>query len=126
MNTLKLIIWDDVDFSDARINYTPLYHNKLEKYFKSVIYPMPDSIIKEVDYVVEKSKANDDIFKYTVHYLLGYYERSKIMGMDGIFSHIGLNYYTHDLAFWVDSAQVEKVQDRARKIAPINSRKKSH
>lgn len=118
-NYVKKHYWDDVDFSDARINYTPLYHNKLDKYFKSIVYPMPDSIIKQVDFVVEKSRANDDIFKYTVHHLLSYYEKSKIMGMDGIFSHIGLNYYTHDLAFWADSAQIEKVQDRARKIAPL-------
>ena len=41
------------------------------------------------------------------------------MGMDGVFSHIGLKYYTHDLAFWADSAQIEKVQDRARKIKPL-------
>ena len=116
---IKTRFWDDVDFSDARINYTPLYHNKLEKYFKSIVYPMPDSIIKEVDILISKAKANDDIFKYTVHHLLSYYERSKIMGMDAIFSHIGLNYYTHELAFWADSAQIEKVQDRARKIAPL-------
>jgi len=41
---VKNHFFDDVDFSDARINYTPLYHNKLDKYFKSVVYPMPDSL----------------------------------------------------------------------------------
>lgn len=41
------------------------------------------------------------------------------MGMDAVFAHIALNFYTHDLAFWVDSAQVEKVQDRARKLEPL-------
>lgn len=122
---VKNHFFDDVDFSDARINYTPLYHNKLEKYFKSAVYPVPDSIIKEVDMVIEKAKANDDIYKYTVHYLLSYYEKSKIMGMDGVFSHIGLNYYTHDLAFWADSAQIEKVQDKARKISPLMIGKQS-
>jgi peroxiredoxin len=111
--------FDEVDFSDARINYTPLYHNKLDKFFKSIVYPNPDSIIKEVDIIVAKAKANDDIFKYTVHHLLSYYERSKIMGMDAVFSHIGLNYYTHELAFWADSTQVEKVQERARKLNPL-------
>ncbi len=116
---VKKHYWDDVDFSDPRINYTPIFHNKLEKYFKSIVYPMPDSIIKDVDLVIEKSKANDDIFKYTVHHLLSSYEKSKIMGMDGVFSHIGLNYYTHELAYWADSSQIEKVQDRARKIAPL-------
>jgi peroxiredoxin len=116
---VKKHYFDDVDFSDARINYSPLYHNKIEKYFKNIVYPMPDSIIKEVDMVITKAKANADIFKYTVHYLLSHYEKSKIMGMDGVFSHIGLNYYTHDLAIWADSTQVEKVQDRARKIFPL-------
>jgi peroxiredoxin len=41
------------------------------------------------------------------------------MGMDGVFAHIGLNYYTQDLAYWADSAQIEKVQDKARKIFPL-------
>ncbi len=116
---LKQHYFDEVDFSDGRINYTPLYHNKIEKYFKQIVVPNPDSIVKEVDMIINKAKANDEIFKYTVHYLLSHYERSKIMGMDAVFAHIGLNYYTHDLAFWADSAQVEKVQERARKIAPL-------
>ena len=116
---VKNRFFDEVDFSDPRINYTPLYHNKLDKYFKSIVYPIPDSIIKEVDIIVAKSKVNDEIFKYTVHHLLGYYERSKIMGLDAVFAHIGLNYYTHELATWADSSQIEKVQDRARKISPL-------
>ncbi|PCJ25260.1 MAG: hypothetical protein COA97_08020 [Flavobacteriales bacterium] len=116
---VKTRFFDDVDFSDARINYTPLYHNKLDKYFKSIVYPMPDSIIKEVDVIVAKSKANKEIFKYTVHHLLSHYDRSKIMGMDAVFAHIGLNYYTHELAYWADSAQIVKVQDRARKLTPL-------
>ena len=49
---LKNHFFDNVDFSDARINYTPLYHNKLERYFKSVVYPMPDSIMKDVDIAI--------------------------------------------------------------------------
>lgn len=117
--------FDDVDFSDARINYTPLYHNKIEKFFKQVVIPAPDSIIKEADILIARSKANKEIFKYTVHYLLSHYERSKIMGMDAVFAHIGLNYYTHDLAFWADSTQIEKVQERARKITPLILGKKA-
>ena len=116
---IKNHFFDDVDFSDARINYTPLYHNKLDKYFNSVLYPVPDTIIKEADKIIEKSKADPDIFKYTVHYLLSHYERSKIMGMDAVFAHIGLNYYTHELAIWADSATIEKVQERAKKLSPL-------
>jgi thiol-disulfide isomerase/thioredoxin len=116
---LKTHYFDNFDFSDPRINYTPLYHNKLDQYFKSVVYQIPDSITKEVDMIIGKAKANDEMYKYTVHFLLRYYEQSKIMGMDGVFSYIGLNYYTHDNAFWADSTQIENVQERARKIAPL-------
>ena len=122
---IKEHYFDDVDFSDARINYTPLYHNKIEKFFKQVVVPAPDSIIKEADILIAKSKSNDEIFKYTVHYLLSHYERSKIMGMDAVFAHIGMNYYTHELAFWADSTQIEKVQERARKITPLVLGKKA-
>jgi peroxiredoxin len=117
--------FDDIDFSDDRINNTPLYHNKLEKFFTKIVYPTPDSITKEVDFVIEKSKASDELFKYTTYYLLSYYEKSKIMGMDGVFAHIGLNYYTHDLAYWSDSTQIEKIQEKARKLSPLLIGKKS-
>ena len=117
--------FDNIDFSDDRINNTPLYHNKLEKFFKSIAYPTPDSIIKEIDIVIGKAKANDELFKYTTYYLLSYYEKSKIMGMDGVFAHIGLNYYTHELAYWSDSTQIEKIQEKSRKLSPLLIGKKS-
>lgn len=117
--------FDDVDFTDDRINNTNLYHNKIEKYFKSVAYPNPDSIIKDVDVIIGKAKANDELFKYTTFYLLSTYEKSKIMGMDAVFSHIGLNYYTHELAYWSDSTQIERIQDKARKLSPLLLGKKA-
>lgn len=117
--------FDDIDFSDDRINNTPLYHNKIEKFFKSITYPTPDSIIKEVNILLEKAKVNDELFKYTTYYLLSHYEKSKIMGMDAVFAHIGLNYYTHELAYWSDSTQIEKIQDKARKLSPLLLGKKA-
>jgi peroxiredoxin len=47
------------------------------------------------------------------------------MGMDGVFAHIGLNYYTHELAFWSDSTQIEKIQDKSRKLSPLLMGKKA-
>jgi len=124
-NYYKKHFFDDMNFGDERLVRSPLYHNKLEKYFKSVVYPHPDSIITDVDFVIEKSKANKEIFKYSVHYLINYYEKSKIMGMDAVFAHIALKYYTHEQAYWADSTTIEKVQERATKIYPLLLGKKS-
>ena len=111
--------FDNINFSNGNINRTPIYHNKLEKYFKSVVHPHPDSIINSVDFILNRTKANDELFKYTTYHLINKYERSKIMGMDAVFTHIALNYFTHELAYWADSSQVEKVQEKAEKLAPL-------
>lgn len=124
-NYYKKHFFDDMDFADERLVRSPLYHNKLEKYFKSVVYPHPDSIIKDVDFVIEKASVNKEMFKYSVHYLINHYEKSKIMGMDGVFAHIALNYYTHEKAYWADSTTIYKVQERAAKISPLVLGKKS-
>ncbi len=124
-NYYKKHFFDDMNFEDERLVRSPLYHNKLEKYFKSVVYPHPDSIITDVDFVIEKARANKEMFKYSVHYLINYYEKSKIMGMDAVFAHIALKYYTHEQAYWADSTTIEKVQERATKITPLLLGKKA-
>lgn len=111
--------FDDLDFNDDRLVRSPLYHNKIEKYFTKLAYPNPDSINADIDWVVEKAKVNKEIFKYTIHYLINHYEKSKIMGMDAVFTHIALNYYTKEQAYWADEKLIEKVQDKAKKLVPV-------
>jgi thiol-disulfide isomerase/thioredoxin len=68
--------------------------------------------------LVEKSRANDEIFQYVVSYITSTYERSKIMGMDAVFVHMVENYYITNQCDWVDSTELVKIADRAQKIAP--------
>ncbi len=116
---IKNHYWDNINFNDERLIYSPIYHNKLERYFEKIIIKHPDTIIKEADWVLNKVKNTPELFKYTVHYLTNKYERSKIMGMDAVFVHMALNYYTHDKAFWADSAVIEKIRDRAKTLEPL-------
>ncbi|TXB66042.1 redoxin domain-containing protein [Vicingus serpentipes] len=111
--------WDGFDFSDERLIRTPIYHNKLDRYLNKIVFQRPDSINKEADWILKQTKPETELFKYTVHYVTNTFEKSKIMGMDAVFVHMAQNYYTHELAFWVDSAQVEKIQDRAKALAPL-------
>lgn len=116
---MKEHFFDGVDFTDDRLIRTPLYHNKIQKYFKQLVSAHPDSINKEADWIISKTIKGSELFKYTVHYITNTYETSKIMGMDAVFVHMALNYYTHELAFWVDSAQVKKIRERAEKLEPL-------
>lgn len=122
---MKDHFWDDFDFSDDRLMRTPIYHNKLEKYFNKIVLQHPDSINAEADKIIPKTKFGSEIYKYTVHYITNNYEKSKYMGMDAVFVHMGLKYYTHELAYWVDSAQVDKIQERAKTQEPLLIGKKA-
>lgn len=121
----KAHFWDNIDFADERLLRTPIYFNKLKQYMETVTVQMPDSINASADIVVKKARANKEIFKFTVYWLTYTYETSKIMGMDAVFVHMAENYITHDQAYWLDSAQVNKIRDRAKVLGPLTLGKKS-
>lgn len=111
--------FDNIDLQDDRLLYTPVFHPRLENFFTKMILQIPDSINKEADRLISKLKPGSEIFKYVVWWITNHYETSKIMGMDAVFVHMVENYYTKEKAFWVDDAQLFKIQDRARVLKPI-------
>lgn len=115
----KAHYFDNVDFSDARLLRTPLFHTKLDTYIKKLVMQIPDSIDKEADMLVAKARANPEVFKYVVWFLTNTYETSNIMGMDAVFVHMAKTYYTKDQATWVDSTTLYKIQERVRILEPI-------
>jgi hypothetical protein len=109
---MKDHFWDDFDFKDDRLVRTPIYHTKLDRYFNKIVVQQSDSINKEADKIVPKTTFGSDMYKYTVNYITNNFEKSKYMGMESVFIHMGLKYYTHELAYWVDSAQIEKIREK--------------
>jgi thiol-disulfide isomerase/thioredoxin len=114
----KKHFWDNIDFSDERMLRTPIFFSKMDQYLDKLTAKHPDSINKSADILVEKSRANKEIFQYVVSYITSNYERSKIMGMDAVFVHMVENYYITNQCDWVDSTELVKIADRAQKIAP--------
>lgn len=110
--------FDNIDFSDDKIIRSPIYHAKLKQFFENVVVQIPDSINKEADKLIAKARANKEIFKYTVWFITNTFERSKIMGMDAVFVHMGKNYYMKGEAFWVDSTTLAKITERVQKTEP--------
>ncbi|MBL0066896.1 MAG: DUF5106 domain-containing protein [Bacteroidetes bacterium] len=109
---------DNVDFSDDRLLRTPLLQTKIKTYTQQLTVPLPDSIIPSVDTIIEKSKANKEVFKYSVATLANYYETSNIMGYDKVFVHIAEKYYLSNDAYWADSTLKAKIHERVMKIKP--------
>ncbi len=110
--------WDNVDFSDARLLRTPILQNKIKTYLNQLTPQHPDSISTAVNMIIEKSKANKEVFKYCVATLANEYETSNIMGFDKIFVDIAERYYLTDQAYWADSTLKAKIEERVNKIKP--------
>jgi peroxiredoxin len=115
----KSHFWDGTDFTDDRLLRTPIFHNKLKKYFDQVVVQKPDTIIKETDLYIEKSRPNPEMFKYMVWFATNHYETSEIMGFDKIFVHIIDTYYVTGQASWTNKTILENLIKKANKIRPL-------
>lgn len=115
----KSHFWDGTDFTDDRLLRTPIFHNKLKKYFDKVLIQIPDSIIKESDFLIGKTRPNAEMFKYMVWFVTNHYETSEIMGFDKIFVHIIDTYYVTGQASWTNKTVLENLIKKANKIRPL-------
>lgn len=114
----KAHYFDNIDFSDSKMLRTPNFYSKVEEYLEKMTVKHPDSIISSARTVIEKSRANDEIFRYCVVNLTSKYETSNIMGMDAVFVDLAEKYYMSGDAFWADSTLSAKIKDRVSRIKP--------
>jgi len=115
----KAHFWDNYNLEDDRLLRTPLFHKRLDRYFKDIVYQNPDSIIVAADAFINKTKGNKEVFKYSVWYLTYKFETSKIMGFDEIFVHMVDAYYATGDAFWTDSTTLKSLAKNANALRPI-------
>jgi thiol-disulfide isomerase/thioredoxin len=115
----KKHFFDNIDFTDDRLLRTPVFQNKVDEYFSKLVYPKPDSIIKECDYLIDKSRPNKEVFKYLVWNFTRTYELSQIMGYDAIFVHLAKKYYTPEEASWAPQSTLEAMAKRVKELEPI-------
>jgi thiol-disulfide isomerase/thioredoxin len=112
--------WDNVDLGEDGLVRSPVFHGKLTDYFKSYMPPIADTAIMMGDNLINKIEAagSDEQYKYTVHYLLGYFEEAKYMCFDKAVWHMAKNYYCAGKAFWSDSAYIAKMCTESAKMEP--------
>ncbi len=116
---IKAHYWDGTNFTDDRLLRTPVFDNKLKKYFDKVLYQNPDSIIKEFDILIEKARPNPEMFKYMVWFATYYSESSEIMGFDRVFVHVVDTYYITHQATWERASVVENLIKKANRLRPL-------
>lgn len=114
--------WDNIDLKDDRMIRTPIYHQKLNYYLTKLVVQDPDSLIPAVSYVCEEVRGQEELFKYSVHYITNKFESSKIMCLDKVFAYMAKTYYCTYEATWVDSATADRICERGTVLSRLACR----
>lgn len=119
-NYFKNHFWDDFDFSDEIFVRTPILQRKVERYIKELTVQVPDSLVKEADFVVNKAIAgkNKEVKYYTIYYITSQYERPKVMGTDGLFVHMFEKYYKTGIMTVTDTSTLKAIGERVATLKP--------
>ena len=84
----KAHYWDNISFTDDRLIRTPIFEPKLDRYYKDLVPPEPDSIDREIDHMLLYSRTNKEMFKFLLIYFVQKYINPEYMGQDAVFVHI--------------------------------------
>ena len=109
----KTHFWDDFDFKDDRLIFTPLYDAKLKEYFNDLVLINTENLEKEGDFLLKKSMGTTDMFHYTLWWLTKFSE-DKVK--DEVFVYLVDNYYRRGYASWLTNDELQKYYARADKI----------
>jgi thiol-disulfide isomerase/thioredoxin len=105
--------WDGISFMDDRIIRTPFFLPKVEKYFREVLSPAPDSIIKESDYLLLRARTAPEMYKFLLNWLTDEYINPKYMGQDAVFVHLFEKYHSKGISSWLNEKQMTAISNRA-------------
>jgi len=112
-NEYKKHYWDGISFMDDRIVRTPFFVKKLERYYREVITPEPDSIIKDVDYKLLLARSVPEMYKFLLNWLTDEFINPRYMGQDAVFVHLFEKYHSKGTSPWLNEKQMDAISRRA-------------
>jgi thiol-disulfide isomerase/thioredoxin len=110
--------FDNFNLSDPRLFYTPLYDSKIKNYIDKMVLQAPDSLIKEIDFIISKVLNDSLLFKHVVTSLFSKYHKSEMMGMDALVVHIGEKYLLPK-SWWLSEKSKKEIGEWVNKTEPI-------
>lgn len=109
----KSHFWDGVEFYDERLVRTPFFEGKVDRYYEQLVYPNPDSVIKEIDHMLGYASANEEMQKFFLLKFVNRYYNQKYMWEDKIFVHLFEKYFSQKTYPWLTDKGVKMITDRA-------------
>ncbi len=109
--------WDDTWFFDERLARTPFFEEKLDEYFANMIYPHPDSVIKEIDWMLAYATANDEMQRFLLVKFINRYLNPQYMWEDKVYVHLFEKYFSQTEYPWLNEKGKKTIFDRYYSMA---------
>lgn len=103
--------WDNFDYTDERMLYTPFFKPKLETWFNKVLFPAYDSVKPYVYDFLDQVESNPRIFQFAASFFINSSINSNVMGMDALFVDLANDYYLNGKAFWATENSLDKIRE---------------
>ncbi len=110
--------WDNVDFNDAWLIRTPVFHSKLQTYIKRLTPQTVEAVIASADKITGMVIANKDLFRYVVNYIAVEYKKPTFMGGQAVYVHMVDKYFTEELAYWEKPGTIRELRRKAAEHKP--------
>lgn len=105
--------WEGVNFWDGRLAYTTFFEDKLDRYFNQLVAPHPDSVNKEMDYMLSFAKANPEMERFLLLRFINRYYSQRYMWEDAVFVHLYEKYFATNPPSWLSEQGKKTITDRA-------------
>lgn len=105
--------WDGVNFYDGRLAYTTFFEDKLDKYFNQLVVPHPDSVIKEIDWMMSFAGISPEMSRFLLIKFVNKYIYQKYMWEDAVFVHLFEKYFSNRQYPWLTEKGKKTITDRA-------------
>ena len=98
--------FDNFPLSDPRLLHTQLYQPKVEKYIDNLCMQIPDSLNKECKWLIDKTRGNDELFRFMLGFLYNKYAKNENMYAENVFVELA-DIYIKDAKWDTDSFKTE-------------------
>lgn len=100
--------WDNIDLQDNAYTRMPtnVLKTRYNYYFDKLVIQDPDSLIKEITYLMNKSEGAWEIEKFFMMNTLQKFQASQYMGHDKVLVYTAMQYYATGKAWWTDSSSI--------------------
>lgn len=111
--------WDNVNFADTSLMYTPVINNKLTRYITQLTPQNAAAIIESADNLMQRVMNHPKYYQFFANWIVLKYEPGETNLMDGeaVYVHMINKYFTKEKAIWADSMTVYGLQQRAGEMA---------